>query len=384
MTHATRPTPTRPNARRRGFTLVEILIVISIIVLMLGLALPAFRAITGSRSVEGATNTVSALLARARTDAVGIQQPRGVAFYTDVTGQCRMAEVGPAPFVNWAGPNTAYARGTYATVPGIDAATGRPVTYYAVCIKDILANSAVPFPKPSLIGVIPASDFWHLFVDKNNKGEPPANPATSTDPTFVDSELYFACLGIYYDVLPDIDPIPLPLGVGAQVVTDAAVPATGAGAGVRSSDGYLRAGAIVFDAAGRVAFLRPGFVFSARGLIGTAVALNNTVGSSDVAFNNARMPNPPRPIYTAAGQMIPPYYPLPQPLPSSVGLVVYDRDAYATQGFPMKDPTFVSGDDYNTPPANVARSESDAEAWLDANATPLLLNRYNGTLVRGE
>jgi hypothetical protein len=31
-----------------------------------------------------------------------------------------------------------------------------------------------------------------------------------------------------------------------------------------------------------------------------------------------------------------------------------------------------------------APAERNEEAWLDNNSTPLMINRYNGTLVRGE
>src|SRR5262245_41682383 len=70
-------------ACRRGFSLTEVLIVIALIVLMLALALPAFNFITGGRSVDGAMNQISAFLTRARTEAVGLQEVRGVIFYID-------------------------------------------------------------------------------------------------------------------------------------------------------------------------------------------------------------------------------------------------------------------------------------------------------------
>src|SRR5438105_3430869 len=66
-----------------AFTLTEILIVISIIVLMLALALPAFNFITGGRSTDAAQNQISAFLARARTEAIGLQETRGLMFFID-------------------------------------------------------------------------------------------------------------------------------------------------------------------------------------------------------------------------------------------------------------------------------------------------------------
>lgn len=72
-----------PHDRRRGFTLTELLIVISILVLVTVLAVPAFNAMTGSRSTEAAQNQLSALLGQARVEAIGLQEPRGVLFFRD-------------------------------------------------------------------------------------------------------------------------------------------------------------------------------------------------------------------------------------------------------------------------------------------------------------
>ena len=47
---------------------------------------------------------------------------------------------------------------------------------------------------------------------------------------------------------------------------------------------------------------------------------------------------------------------------SQFGLVLYDTEALANQG--------VTG--------------TAEETWLDTNATPVLVNRYNGTLLRAE
>ncbi len=68
---------------RRGFTLTEILVVIGIIVLILAMAVPAFNFITGARSLEAAQNSVSAMLARARSQAIFTGEPVGVAIYDD-------------------------------------------------------------------------------------------------------------------------------------------------------------------------------------------------------------------------------------------------------------------------------------------------------------
>lgn len=56
---------------------------IGIIVLVLAMAVPAFNALTGSRSIENATNIIAANLTRARLAAIQAQHPRGLVFYRD-------------------------------------------------------------------------------------------------------------------------------------------------------------------------------------------------------------------------------------------------------------------------------------------------------------
>jgi prepilin-type N-terminal cleavage/methylation domain-containing protein len=68
---------------RRGFTLIELLATIAIIVILLAMAVPLFRVMSGSGSVEGAQNMASAMLQRARSRAIGMQAPRGVFFFED-------------------------------------------------------------------------------------------------------------------------------------------------------------------------------------------------------------------------------------------------------------------------------------------------------------
>src|SRR5213592_2939679 len=70
-----------------GFTLTEILVVIALIVLLLVLAVPAFNLITGGKSIEGATNQLSAALGRARAQAIGLQKPTGVMFFIEPRSQ---------------------------------------------------------------------------------------------------------------------------------------------------------------------------------------------------------------------------------------------------------------------------------------------------------
>ena len=73
----------RRRSARAGFTLAEMMVVIGIILLVAILALPAFTAIIGGRSVESARNLVAASLVRARAEAIRRGQPCGVFFFLD-------------------------------------------------------------------------------------------------------------------------------------------------------------------------------------------------------------------------------------------------------------------------------------------------------------
>ena len=85
----------------RAFTLTELLIVIGLIVLLIALAVPAFRAMSGGRSLDAAQNQLAAVLGAARAEAIGLQKVRGVLFYldpaTDRVNAAIVREVGYTP-----------------------------------------------------------------------------------------------------------------------------------------------------------------------------------------------------------------------------------------------------------------------------------------------
>jgi hypothetical protein len=253
----------------RAFTLTELLIVVGIIVLIILIALPAFNALTGSRSVEGGLNQVSAFLARARVEAIGLQEHRGVMFFRDpVTDRIAMVLVREAPL-----------------------------------------------------------------------------PSAST-------------LDVVLDLVDDRDTLLLPPGIGVQTILGAAPepPAP------RNSHGYIGlnpitgasvqiGGTILFDSAGRLAIRSYGL-------------LTRDSGGSETAMG--------RWLYAPGAPPANPAF-VSIPFATQAGLTVFERQAFVNR---FGEAGWTDG--------TYTAAELEEERWLDDNGIPVLVNRYNGTLVRGE
>jgi type II secretory pathway pseudopilin PulG len=289
----------------RGFTLTELLVVIGIIILVTLLAIPAFRAMTGNRSTEAAQNQISGYLTRARTEALGLEEPRGVLFYRDLESK------------------------------RIGMIVVRPL------------NTEAP---------------WQL------------------------------------DMVPDRDPMLLPNGVGIQFIDNYT-----STAGRRSTDGYIGfntrvasgaatnetrvpyGGVILFDKQGRVTSDTYAFrnVHDADGAgpvaakateLGRFLYDDPKLGTGGTALLD---------LTDAVGDE-------PQ---AKLGFVLFDAEEFNnlfgssrataknTDTDTQVSGTMINGTFAGTPTAPEEREE---EEWLDNNAVPLLVNRYNGTLVRGE
>jgi prepilin-type N-terminal cleavage/methylation domain-containing protein len=335
------------SAARLGFTLTEILVVIVIIVLILGMAMPVFRFITGSRSEEGATNQISAMLGRARADAVGLQTPVGVLFTQSDDGQTeRMAEVELAPCSDWS-QTSVYHKPDCVKVT---ATTPTGATLYFMCTNTTNAGISGVASQPPKTQQDTGNWRW--------VGGPPLQLRAGTD---VET---------------------LPLGIGVQTVCNGVINNTGT---TRLTDGYFSTGLIVFDGSGRLA---------------SQLYAVPDIGPLADALGIILPPSPKHAGYPSVTNV---YQPGSSPaalgVESQYGLVVFQREAFVGQGFSVSDVPYTTPNapvgaapptsaawqaGYTATPAGITISEAQEEAWLDQNATPLLINRYNGTLVRGE
>jgi prepilin-type N-terminal cleavage/methylation domain-containing protein len=267
---------------KAGFTLIEMLIVMGIMVLAITLAIPAIRILTGSRSEQAAQNTVSAFLARVRAEAIGLQRAEGVLFY-------------------------------------IDLATDRV-------------------------------NLCQVFVTSARGGDVPGVA--------------------YLDLVPDRDNLVLPRGILAWTMKDQADTSTGAvdpfpayrylgynlypNQNWTGFDRALFGGVILFDGHGQTTPVRYGFRFtdSSTG----SVTLLGKFGYSTPG-TNANWPDAVPNLY----------------IRSQIGFVLVDREAlHIVQGLTA------------TPDGNPNTAEAVIDPWIEANTTPILVNRYNGTLIRAE
>jgi hypothetical protein len=327
---------------------MEILIVIGLIVLIIALAVPAFSYITGSRSVDAGENLVSAMLSRARGMAINSNQPVGVAFFRDpVTERSGMAIIVSASQRQGLSDEAAGLEQYKAWRAQDD--KGQPVTYQqgdVVCALVQVNDGA--FTKMAT----------RLFVSKENNNSnhrPPNGPALSDSwwGTLDDSELD-SMIGVEYQYLP--------AGVGAQTIND---PDPSPGATPVARDRYLRNGLILFGGDGallarKYVILRPPATDNDRTHLYYMMGFDQRAQPAANALNfQAVGANPSFPLY------------------SQLGVVLYDEENYRTAGGTPTDPTNDNVTYTNT-------SEPAEEAWIDQNALSLMVNRYNGTLVRGE
>lgn len=328
----------RGCASSPGFTLTELLIVIALIVLFVTLALPAFNLLSGGKSIAGAENEISAMLGRARSEAVGVQDYRGLAIYRDAATDRYAGAI-----VNFV---------TYSTYP--------------------TAGATPLYPKYSYISYV-AAGVTHYYVAQMDVPASTtfAAPATSPSPA-----PWAECPGPSQgtmDIEPDTDALAFPAGVGVQVLNDYQISSTGLKLGCV----YLPIGVVLFGPNGTLP--PPHLVALATfGHLGT-MATFAAYAAANSGANQFGIPAYTSP--TAAN--------LPQStIYSSFGLVAFDKQTYDSQNFytGLPLPLTTTGATYGTSsgPQYLNSPEANADTWLNVNSTPLLINRYNGTLIRSE
>jgi type II secretory pathway pseudopilin PulG len=303
---------------------VELLVVVVIILLMLGLAIPVLHVITGSQSEAGAANIIASMLGRARSDAIGLQKPIGVAFIYNPSTQIQtMAEVEFPTCPAWV---------TGLQVPSLG--------YVSVTAPSTFVNGAV----------VPGLTYY--YINSSGSTTPYTLPAAPGSPS---QSSYGGLQPVYgppLEIKVDTDLQALPSGVSVQTVCNGTF-----SNGQRNSDGYLIVGVILFDGQGRLTSLP--YSISQYSLLSTSSGVNQSFpGVTGVGVLNY------------AGRLV------QYGVPSQFGLVLYQRNAFVSQNFPTADPSYF-GTSYGS-------DQQAEEVWLDENATPLLINRYTGTLIRAE
>jgi hypothetical protein len=338
--------------------MTEILIVIGLIVLIIALAVPAFSFITGSRSVDAGENLVAAMLGRARAEAMSRNAVCGVAFFLDRSNdRSAMALVVPASLRSSSGgepggleeykswkeneedgtTKVQYKQGdvVIALVDMPPPNNGKKGTRLFVCREDHTANAATNRPPNNAAGSPAYTNQWWGALDDQE----------------VDS-----LIGYEYQYLPP--------GVGAMTINDP--DPTNTASGNPQRDRYLRGGLILFGGDGTLLHRKyvvgspattdtdQTHLFRIMGFHLRGAPLNQTDVGANVTY----------PIY------------------SQLGVVLYDEENFRTAGGTPEDPLNDNGVVTAATPVNY--NEVNEEKWLDNNSLSLMLNRYNGTLVRGE
>ena len=80
-----RPGPSDAPSQRRGYTLVEVLVVVSVLGIAAAMVIPSMSSASVLR-VQGAIRTLVADVAIAQSDAIAYQKSRAIVFFDDSTG----------------------------------------------------------------------------------------------------------------------------------------------------------------------------------------------------------------------------------------------------------------------------------------------------------
>lgn len=332
-----------------AFTLAEILVVLIIMVLLLAAAIPAFRALTGGRSVDAAQNVIGAMLGRARTMAMNDQShPVGVFFYMDPATDrtvMRLVQMSselddPDPYDQYKAwvPSVTYRASDGTVSPPIqadrvvfmtrdtdvrntDGTMGKLLAKIYRCIQTHTASTGNS-PPPS--GPPFANAFWEEFHEGN------------------------------LSLVPNVEAQVLPVGIGVQLINDPRV----SNPTMPNKDRYVRTGVILFDSLGRLAYQQ--YSVNAYDPLGKLLRLDTTGDNLGDLSGTANK------IY------------------SGFGVVIYELEAFRSQSGNSDGDISIGPSNKPFPPGITrpasAADEVNEEKWLDDNTTPLLVSRYTGTL----
>lgn len=385
---------------RRGFTMSEILVVMAIMVILATLAIPAMNVLSGSRSIEAGSNLATATLARARAEAIARRETIGVAIYFDQDRQrTALALVGYAQ--KWR-EGVSYQRGDYVytddTTP-----VGTPVRLWWLChtahVSETGAGSVQENRRPDRTttdntGVIYNSSKWAAFAPNSAGGGVAAGRSSPDNLRYMPSPAGTGQQDTYVSILPETEVIYLPPGIGAQVLVGTRTATTGA----ITTDRYLRASVVFFDEAGKLApQAQWGVTFdpedapapvTTQATPRTTNFVSSRLGLA-IRFNyDETRTSAPRRLKTGVSFNLDTpagangnYYNT-QGLRGGYGVVLYDRQSYETANSAAL--TGVGKWDSSLMNETYSANEANAETWLDANGTLLLINRYTGALLRAE
>ena len=370
-----------PNlARRPAFTLIELLVVITLLIVFLGIALPVISAITGSRSTEAARNEVSAMLARARAEAVNEQQQIGMALFVDpANGRSTVAVVavgaasltGPASLQAWTFTDASAANAAaHITIPNAGVVVGAvtPVQYVTGDIVfRLYAFNGSQFPTaqttetllPPYNGVVKQTVKAFQCVQAHSPsanglstGNNPVDIGTCAPGTGSAWQQYWEYLPPTAADLLDGTYEALPANVGVEVINNQHVNSATVSVNTNQQiDKYLKTGIVVFDATGKLVTVP--FSIAKDSQLGKRMRLTADLGSGTAT-----------------------------PLESQVGFALYDQGAAAAL------PYYSSGDfSVSVPglqgPASWA-DEQQEETWIDANADLFFVNRFTGAMQKAQ
>ncbi len=199
--------------------------------------------------------------------------------------------------------------------------------------------------------IVGALTYYYIALTNNTNAPPPNTQVDNANWQFVG--------GPPLDLRADTEPEQLPIGIAVQTITNATLSNTN----VRQTDAYLSLGVILFDANGRIVKQQYGIADPQFGHLAKAVGLTHRYPVAGVGVN------------TTFG------------VESQFGLVILQKDPFTSQNFTIDDPMYTTASSQQQAAyasTSNGPSEAQEEQWIDNNSTPLLLNRYNGTLIKGE